>query len=78
VEATEARTGIGRQISNARRERNLTRQDLATMLGVSSAQMEKYETGKDPLPAGRLYQLCIVLDLTVTELFKQPDEGAPL
>lgn len=78
MEATEARACIGRQIANARREKNLTQQDLATILGVSSAQIEKYETGKDPLPAGRLYQLCIVLDLTVTELFKQPDKGAPL
>ena len=48
------------------------------MLGVSSAQIEKYETGRDPLPAGCLYQLSILLDMPVTEFFKQPDEEAPL
>lgn len=78
VEAAVARASIGRQIANGRRKKNLTRQDLGTMLGVSSAQVEKYETAKDPLPAGCLYQLSILLDMPVTEFFKEPDKGAPL
>lgn len=76
--AAGVRDCIGRQLSSARRERNLSRQDLGKMLGVSPEQIEKYETGKESLPAGRLYQLSVLLDLPVTEFFRQSDEEAPL
>jgi len=66
---------IGKQISFARAERNLTRQDLGVILGISSEQVEKYESGKEAMPAGLLYRLSEVFDLPVTEFFRQPDEG---
>lgn len=48
------------------------------MLGISPEQIENYETGKEPVPAGRLYQLSVLLDLPVTEFFRQPAKEAPL
>jgi transcriptional regulator with XRE-family HTH domain len=65
---------IGKQISFARVERNLTRQDLGVILGISSEQVEKYESGEEAMPAGLLYRLSEVFDLPVTEFFRQPDE----
>ena len=78
VAASGARGSIGRQINLRRRQRNLTRQDLGRMLGVSPEQIERYETGKEPVPASRLYQLSVLLDLPVTEFFRQPAKEAPL
>lgn len=64
---------VGRQINSARRERNLSRRDLGEMLGVSSEQVERYETGEESVPAGKLYQLSELFGLPVTEFFRQPD-----
>jgi transcriptional regulator with XRE-family HTH domain len=64
---------IGQQISSARLERNLTRRDLGDLLGVSSELVEKYETGKVSVPAGRLYQLSQLFGLPVTEFFRSPN-----
>lgn len=73
MEKTGSVAIIGKRIANARLEMNLSRRDLAGMLGVSCEQVEKYEAGKDRMPAGRLYQLSEVLGLPVTEFFKQPN-----
>lgn len=68
-------TIIGRQISHARAERNLTKQDLGSLLGISSDQVERFESGEEAMPAGMLYRLSEVLDLPVTAFFKQPEES---
>jgi transcriptional regulator with XRE-family HTH domain len=64
---------VGRQINSARLERNLTRRDLGDMLGVSSEQVERYETGEESVPAGKLYRISELFGLPVTDFFKQPD-----
>ena len=61
---------IGKQISFARVERNLTRKDLAVILGISSEQVEKYESGEEAMPAGLLYRLSEAFDLPVTAFFR--------
>ncbi|WP_193367676.1 helix-turn-helix domain-containing protein [Pelagibius marinus] len=66
---------IGKQISFARVERNLTRQDLGVILGISSEQVGKYESGEEAMPAGLLYRLSQAFDLPVTAFFRQPDES---
>jgi transcriptional regulator with XRE-family HTH domain len=65
---------IGKQISFERVERNLTRQDLGVILGISSEQVEMYESGEKAMPAGLLYRLSEAFDLPVTAFFRQPDE----
>lgn len=72
---THSGTIIGRQISHARAERNLTRQDLGALLGIGSDQVERFESGEEAMPAGMLYRLSEVLDLPVTAFFKQPEES---
>jgi transcriptional regulator with XRE-family HTH domain len=43
------------------------------MLGVSSEQVERYETGEESVPAGKLYRISELFGLPVTDFFKQPD-----
>jgi transcriptional regulator with XRE-family HTH domain len=66
-------TIIGKQISSARAQRNLTRRDLGALLGISSEEVEQYEAGVEAMPAGMLYRLSQVFDLPVTAFFRQPD-----
>lgn len=68
-------TIIGKQINWARVERHLTRTELGVILGISSEQVEKYESGEEAMPAGMLYRLSEVFDLPVTAFFKQPAES---
>ena len=67
-------TIVGRQISCARAERNLSRRDLGAILGITSEQVEKYETGVESMPAGMLYRLSQVFELPVTAFFRKPEE----
>lgn len=64
---------IGKQISSARAQRNLTRRDLGALLGISSEEVEQYEAGVEAVPAGMLYRLSQVFDVPVTAFFRQPD-----
>jgi|GEM_PF-3608624 len=72
---TRCGTIIGKQVSSARVERNLTRQELGIILGISSEQVEKYESGEESMPAGMLYRLSEVFDLPVTAFFRKKEEG---
>ncbi len=71
--STRCGTIIGKQINCARVERNLTRGDLGAILGISSEQVEIYETGVEAMPAGMLYRLSQVFELPVTAFFRHPD-----
>lgn len=66
---------VGKQISQARVDRNLTRQELGVILGISSVQVARFEAGEEDMPAGLLYRLSEVFDLPVTAFFRQPDES---
>jgi ribosome-binding protein aMBF1 (putative translation factor) len=68
-------TDIGKQISCARIERNLSRRDLGVILGITPEQVEKYETGMEAMRAGMLYRLSQVFELPVTAFFRMPAEG---
>jgi len=45
------------------------------ILGITSEQVEKYETGVESMPAGMLYRLSQVFELPVTAFFRKPEEG---
>ena len=61
---------VGKQISQARLERNLSRDQLGTMLGITSEQVRDFEEDRQRMPAGLLYKLAGLLDLPVTAFFK--------
>ncbi len=56
-------------IAQERRKRRLSRQQLANVLGVSSAQMQKYEDGTNRISPGRLYILAELMKMEVWEFF---------
>lgn len=60
---------IGKFISECRKEKQLTQEQLAMQLGVTSKSVSKWETG-NCLPEASKYQtLCEILGITLNELF---------
>lgn len=66
----QANHGVGKQISEARLERNLSRDELGSMLGISSEQVRLFEEDEERMPASLLYKLSEIFKLPVTEFFK--------
>ena len=63
------RNKIGKFIAMCRKDKNLTQEKLAEILGVSSKSVSKWENGIC-LPDALLYEsLCEVLQITINELF---------
>ena len=59
---------VGKFIAELRKEKNLTLEELAELLGVSSKSVSRWENGKN-LPDAALYQpLCQALGVNLTEL----------
>ncbi len=51
----------------------MSQSTLGVAVGVSFKQIQKYETGANSISAGRLYDICEVLDIEIDWLF----EGLP-
>ena len=66
---TEADRQVGRNVRKHRLERGLTLTELAGMMEISPQQLQKYETGKDRLTAGKVYDVATVLKLPIKLLF---------
>jgi len=62
---------LGKLISLAREERNLSRDEVGRMLGISSEQLKRFEEDRERMPAGLLYRLSELLDLPVTAFFRE-------
>ena len=58
----------GKFISQKRKEKNLTQEQLAEKLGVSNKTISKWETGKCMPDYSVIKNLCEELDITVAEL----------
>ncbi len=61
---------LGKLISLAREERNLSRDEVGRMLGISAEQVRRFEEDRERMPAGLLYRLAELLDLPVTAFFR--------
>ncbi len=60
---------IGRFIATCRKEKNITQEQLAEMLGITNKSISKWENGIC-LPDASLYEpLCAILNITINELF---------
>ena len=60
---------IGNFISECRREKQMTQEQLAEKLGVTSKSISKWETGNCLPDASKYQALCEILNITVNELF---------
>ena len=60
---------IGRVLIKNRHKRGITQDELATHLGVSKGAVSKWETGKCLPDAALFGDICILLNITLNELF---------
>ena len=59
---------IGRFVKECRKQKNLTQQELADLLGVTFKAVSKWECGKGLPDPSLMLPLCEVLDITVNDL----------
>ncbi len=59
---------IGKFIANKRKEQNLTQEQLAEKLGITSKAVSKWECGKGLPDASIMVELCKILKITVNDL----------
>ena len=62
---TDVDTLIGQRIRARRMELHISQQELGEKLGVSFQQVQKYEKGVNRVGAGRLQQVCEILDASM-------------
>ena len=60
---------IGKFISDCRKEKQLTQEQLAVLLGVTSKSISKWETGNCLPDASKYKTLCEILGITINDLF---------
>ncbi|MEW6245069.1 MAG: helix-turn-helix domain-containing protein [Bacillota bacterium] len=65
---------IGLRIRELRTQKNMTGAALADAIGVSQAQISRYETGENEVPLSTLRLICAALDVTLAEFFA-PEGG---
>ena len=66
---------IGSRIRRARANRRVTQEVLAERLGISSQQLQKYESGGNRISASRLVQLAKCLEVSTADLLCEPPSG---
>jgi transcriptional regulator with XRE-family HTH domain len=68
---------VGRRIRAQRLVRGMSQTDLASRIGITFQQVQKYEKGVNRVGAGRLTRIAEVLGVPVAFLFGATDSGAP-
>jgi transcriptional regulator with XRE-family HTH domain len=76
---TKSDSAIGRKIRELRRARVITQKDLATMVGVTGAQLHRYEMGTTRVAASRLIAIAEALGVHADALMGStaPPERSP-
>lgn len=59
---------IGKFIARLRKERNITQQELAEKLDITDRAVSKWERGLSLPDAGKMLELCNILNINVNEL----------
>lgn len=68
---------VGRNVRIWRMARGLSQAELAKRLGVTFQQVQKYETGDNRLPSGRLAKLAANLGVPISALLEGTDAAEP-
>ncbi|SDH73742.1 helix-turn-helix domain-containing protein [Roseospirillum parvum] len=68
---------VGRRIRVRRQILGLSQAQLASAIGVSFQQIQKYEKGTNRISASRLYDVARVLSVSVSFFFEAIDDPAP-
>ena len=68
---------LGARLRVIRQNHGLTQAEMARMLGISTNQWGRHESGANRLPAARLWQFCEALQIEVAAMFRdQPFAAA--
>lgn len=67
-------SAIGKFITQKRKEKNLTQEQLAEQLGVSNKTVSKWETAKCMPDYSVVKKLCDTLEITLSELMEGEEE----
>jgi transcriptional regulator with XRE-family HTH domain len=62
---------ISRNLKKIRHIRRLNLSDVAPYVGVTYQQLQKYESGKNRISAGRLYKLSKFYEIQIQDFFKK-------
>lgn len=68
--ATAIDSHVGARLREMRKMRGLTQGELGRKLGVSFAQLQKYESGENRLSAARLYRVARLFDISIASFFE--------
>jgi transcriptional regulator with XRE-family HTH domain len=62
---------VGQRVRSLRVERGMSQTTLATSLGLTFQQLQKYEKGRNRISASKLFQIAKVLGVSVATLFEE-------
>ena len=62
---------IGARMRERRLALNLSQAGLGEVLGVTFQQVQKYEGGKNRVSAARLFEICRILNLSLSSMFER-------
>jgi transcriptional regulator with XRE-family HTH domain len=68
---------VGERIRRRRAEAGLTQEQLASALGISYQQIQKYETGANRVSAGRMLEIARELGVEVGDFFEGLEGAVP-
>ena len=62
---------IGARMRERRQALGISQTDLGKTLGVSFQQIQKYESGRNRVSAGRLFDICKALNVSLSSMFER-------
>ncbi|MGV3278882.1 helix-turn-helix domain-containing protein [Rickettsiales bacterium LUAb2] len=72
---TEVDKYAGLQLRKLRLERGMSQRDLASRLGITFQQIQKYEKGLNRIGIGRLYDICTILEVKPSYFFNNTNNS---
>jgi transcriptional regulator with XRE-family HTH domain len=62
---------IGARMRERRQALGISQTNLGKTLGVSFQQIQKYESGRNRVSAGRLFDICKALNVSLASMFER-------
>ena len=75
--STEIDRIVGEKLHEIRKRRGLSLQSIATRMGISYQQLQKYEAGSDRISVSRLYDAAAILEVPLSVFFKGISSQSP-
>jgi transcriptional regulator with XRE-family HTH domain len=66
---------VGKRVRLRRLQLSLSQTDLATKLGLTFQQVQKYEKGTNRISCSRLYEIAAILKVPITFFFSDKVDG---